>query len=172
MGMRIRKLSSTSPYLRNMTEPIWFEQIEFGMKWRSQSRTVTETDIVNFACMTGDFNPLHVDHVHSSKSMFGRPIAHGLLGLSWVAGLGSNHPNVQTLAFAGIREWHFLKPVYAGDTVHVVTEVKELLPSGRRAGKVAWLRQLVNHDEVVVQEGIFDTIVARQHRLKSAPLTD
>ena len=155
-----------------MTDPIWFEQIDVGLKWRSQRRTVTETDIVNFACMTGDFNPLHVDYVHAAQSTFGRPIAHGLLGLSWVAGIGSHHPNVQTLAFVGIRDWKFLKPVYAGDTVHVETEVIEIQPSGRRAGKVAWLRQLVNQEDAIVQQGVFDTLVARQHRLKTPPPRD
>lgn len=150
-----------------MSEPIWLEQIEVGMKWTSPRRTVSESDIVNFACHTGDFNPLHIDHVHAAETIFKRPIAHGILGLSWVAGLGSNSPNAKTLAFSGIRDWRFLKPVFAGDTVHVETEVAEVEPSGRRAGKVSWRRCLVNQDGAIVQEGFFDTLVARQNRLRS-----
>lgn len=149
-----------------MSNQLYFEQIQVGMTWTSPGRTVTETDIVNFACHTGDFNPLHIDRVHAEGTIFGKPIAHGLLGLAWVAGLGSNDPNPHTLAFAGIRDWKFLKPVFAGDTVRVETEAIEVENSGRRAGRVAWARKLVNQDGVVVQEGIFETLVAREKRLK------
>src|SRR6201996_2946485 len=61
-----------------LDEPRWFDQVEVGDTWRSQSRTVTETDVVNFASLTGDFNPLHVDHKYCRTTPFGRPIAHGL----------------------------------------------------------------------------------------------
>lgn len=152
-----------------MSSPLWLEQLEIGMKWKSQRRTVTETDVVNFACTTGDMNPLHVDRVFASETSFGRPIAHGLLGVSWVAGLGSHSPNVQTLAFVGIKDWRFLKPIFIGDSVHVETEIKEIQPSGRRAGRVFWHRQLVNQDGQVAQEGTFETLVAREQRLRTPP---
>ena len=70
-------------------EPRWFEDVSPGDCWRSSARTITETDVVNFAGLTGDFNPLHVDHHFARSTPFGRPIAHGLLGLSLLAGLGS-----------------------------------------------------------------------------------
>src|SRR3972149_1977386 len=114
--------------------PLYFNDVEVGDSWESSARTVTEVDIVNFACLTGDFNPLHVDHEHAKNTLFGKPIAHGLLGLSLVAGLGSHSPWMQTAAFVRIREWSFLKPIYIGDTVHVLTEVlaKEIQGRGRR----------------------------------------
>ena len=58
--------------------------------WKSSGRTVTETDVVMFAGLTGDYNPLHIDHEYVKDTPFRRPIAHGLLGVSLVAGLG-NH---------------------------------------------------------------------------------
>jgi acyl dehydratase len=150
-----------------MDAPLHYEDIQLGARWESPSRTMTETDIVSFACLTGDFNRLHVDHQYAQETPFGRPIAHGLLGLAWVAGLGSNHPCPETVALVGIREWRFLKPVYIGDTLHVVTEVVGKQAKGRRAGQVTWKRSLVNHDGEIVQEGYIETLVA-MHRVATS----
>jgi 3-hydroxybutyryl-CoA dehydratase len=143
-----------------MDQPLTFDELNLGDRWKSPARTMTEADIVNFAGMTGDFNPLHVDHEFAANTPFGKPIAHGLLGLSWVAGLGSNAPRPNTVALIAIREWEFLKPVFVGDTLHVVTEVVGKQSKGRRAGRVTWKRSLINQRGVVVQEGYFDTLVA------------
>lgn len=144
-----------------MDKAVNFEELYAGQSWTSRARTVTEADIVNFACQTGDFDPLHVDHVAAKNSPFGRPIAHGLLGLSWVAGLASTYPSVNTLAFLQISGWEFLRPIYVGDTLRVVNEVAELKPQGRKRGVVKWRRKLVNQAGEVVQSGIFETLVAR-----------
>jgi 3-hydroxybutyryl-CoA dehydratase len=143
-----------------MSEPIDFDQLQVAQRWVSQGRTITETDVVMFAGISGDYNPLHVDHEHARQTPFGRPIAHGLLGLSLVAGLGSHSPNAATEAFLGVRSWDFLKPAYIGDTVHVVTEVVAMTPKSRRRGHVAWKRELLNQHGEVVQSGIFETLVA------------
>ena len=143
-----------------MTEPLNFEDIGVGDVWRSPARTVTEADFVHFAGITGDFDPLHVDHEFARASMYGKPIAHGLLGLSFLAGLSSRSPAMCNIAFTEIRQWKFLKPIYIGDTVYVVTEVAEMHDKGRRSGRVVWNRQLINQDGAVVQEGILETLVA------------
>ncbi len=143
-----------------MDSPLFFDDIEVGRIWTSPRRTVTEADVVNFATMTGDFNPLHVDYDYAAKSHYRRPVAHGLLGLSWVAGLGSYFPSVNTLAFTAVRNWEFSRPLFFGDTVFVETSCLEKSPSGRRAGKVVWQRKLVNQEQMVVQEGVFETLVA------------
>jgi 3-hydroxybutyryl-CoA dehydratase len=146
-----------------MSHPLSYDELQVGDRWRSQARTVTEADVVNFACLTGDFDPLHVDHETARQSPFGRPIAHGLLGLSFTAGLGLHSPWAATVAFVGIREWRFIKPLFIGDTVHVVTEVLEKEPRGRRQGAITWKRQLCNQEGQIVQEGIFETLVAMGH---------
>ncbi len=143
-----------------MDDSLTFDDLSLGERWKSPGRTMTEADIVNFAGMTGDYNPLHIDHEFVADTPWGKPIAHGLLGLSWVAGLGSNAPRPNTVALVAIREWEFLKPVFVGDTLHVVTEVVGKQAKGRRAGRVTWKRSLVNQRGVVVQEGFVETLVA------------
>ncbi len=138
----------------------YFEDLAVGQEWLSLGRTVLESDIGNFACLTGDFNPLHVDHEFAANSLYRKPLAHGLLGISWAAGLGSHFPRVNTLAFSAVRDWEFLKPVYAGDTLHLVTTVLDKIENGRRSGKVAWLLKLMNQRAECVQQGVFETIVS------------
>ena len=147
-----------------MTEPLHFEDLHVGDQWRSLGRTVTETDVVNFACLTGDFNPLHVDHEFARETPFGKPIAHGLLGLSLVGGLASQQPCVQTVAFLRIDSWEFRRPIYLGDTVYAETEVIAKKTNGRRTGTVTWRRTLVNRAGDVLQSGTFETLVSIARR--------
>ncbi len=143
-----------------MDEPLFFDELPLGGCWKSRARTITESDVAAFAGLTGDYDPLHMDHEHARNTPFGKPVAHGLLGLSFVAGLGSHSPSVQTIAFVSVDNWSFLRPLYFGDTVHVLTEVVEKQSKGRRHGRIRWKRQLVNQRGEVVQEGFFETVVA------------
>jgi 3-hydroxybutyryl-CoA dehydratase len=146
-----------------LDEPRWFEDVAPGDCWRSPSRTITETDVVNFAGLTGDFNPLHVDHHFARSTPFGRPIAHGLLGLSMLAGLGSNSPAMHTVAFVRLIDWKFLHPIFIGDTLQVETDVQEKHTRGRKHGLVIWQRRLINcENTIVVQQGNFETLVKSQ----------
>jgi acyl dehydratase len=143
-----------------MSEPLTFDDLQIGDCWRSRGRTITETDVVNFANLTGDYDPLHVDHEYASRTAYGKPVAHGLLGLSFLAGLSSNCPAVHTDAFVAIRQWEFLLPAFVGDTVYAIAQVVDLQSTGRRHGKVTWVRQLVNQKGDVIQRGVFETLVA------------
>src|SRR5438128_9788166 len=100
---------------------LYFEDIEVGQQWESLGRTITEADVVNFAGISGDFNPIHIDQETAKSGPFGKPIAHGLLGLSIASGLGSHSPRVDTLAFLSILEWHFREPIFFGDTVQLIS---------------------------------------------------
>ena len=142
-----------------MKDQLYFDDVQQGDVWKSPARTVTETDVVNFAGLTGDFTALHVDHQYASETPFRRPIAHGLLGLSMMAGLSSRCPNMATLALVNLGEWKFLKPIYFGDTVHVLTEIIEKRPHGRRRGAIVWSRRLINQDALTVQAGLIETLV-------------
>lgn len=139
---------------------LYFDDVEVGQEWESLGRTVTEADIVNFAGLSGDFNPIHMDHEFAKKTPFRRPIAHGLLGVALGSGLGLHSPPMRTLAFLEIREWHFREPIFIGDTIRVRTRVVAKEPRARgRRGVITWQRQLVNQEGRVVQEGLTVTIV-------------
>jgi acyl dehydratase len=121
---------------------------------------VTQADIVNFAGLSGDFNPIHTDHAFAKTTPFGQPIAHGLLVLSIGSGLGMMFPPMRTLAFLEMKEWHFRMPVFIGDTIRISAKVlaREERARGRR-GVITWQRQIMNQDGKIVQEGVTQTLV-------------
>ena len=139
---------------------LYFEDIEVGQEWNSLGRTLTQTDIINFAGVSGDFNPIHMDHEFARTTVFRQPIAHGLLVLSMASGLGIFSPPMRTLAFIAIQEWHFREPVFVGDTIRVQTKVLEKHAKVRgKRGVVTWQRQIVNQHGKIVQEGVTVTLV-------------
>ena len=138
-----------------------FEDLRVGDNWTSNSREMTSGEIREFADLTGDFNRLHIDEAYAAETPFGEPIAHGLLGLSVLAGLSSVAPNVRTTALLDISAWRFRKPIFVGDEIHVHTEVVELRDRGRKHGEVQWYRKLVNHRGEIVQDGMITTLVER-----------
>ena len=139
---------------------LYFDDVAVGQEWESLGRTVTETDIIHFAGLSGDFNPIHIDHEYAKTTPFRRPIAHGLLVSAIGSGLGLSCPPMRTLALLAIKDVQFLGPVFAGDTIHVRTKVvdKEVRSRGRR-GVITWERRIVNQQGKVVQEGISQTLV-------------
>ena len=146
------------------TQRLYLEDLQTGDSWLSGEREITADDVADFALLTGDHDPLHEDG--GIASPFGEPVAHGLLGLSVLAGLSSSRPDVATLALVGISDWQFESPIFFGDIVCVRTEVMEIQQHGRRAGRVTWLRELVNQHGRVVQRGRFVTLVAARARIR------
>lgn len=139
---------------------LYFDDVEVGQQWESLGRTVTQADIVNFAGLSGDFNPIHVDHEFAKATTYGQPIAHGLLVFAINSGLGMMCPPMRTQAFVAIREWHFREPVFIGDTVRVRVTVQAKEPRSRgRRGLITWQRQVLNQHGKVVQEGVTQTLV-------------
>ncbi len=149
---------------------LYFEELEVGKEWLSAGRTITEADIVNFAGLSGDFNPIHVDHHFASQSPFRRPIAHGMLVFAVASGLGVYCPPVRTLAFLGVREWHFRGPVFPGDTIRIRGKVMEKTIRGRgRRGEIVWFRQILNQEDRIVQEGTLITLVEARGPHRQGP---
>ena len=139
---------------------LYFDEVEVGQEWESSGRTVTEADIVNFAGISGDFNPIHVDHEYAKTTPFRRPIAHGLLVFAIGSGLGVNCPAMRTIAFVQVREWNFKEPLFIGDTIKMRSKVLEKNLKGRgRRGEIVWYRGVVNQEGKVVQDGVLVTLV-------------
>jgi acyl dehydratase len=141
----------------------YFEEIEVGETYESPGRTITETDIVLFAGISGDYNIIHTDAEYMKTSIFGERIAHGLLGLSVQSGLLARGMRaLATVAFVGLR-WKFKGPIKIGDTVRVratITGKQETPTPGR--GLVTLARTVLNQRDEVVQEGETDLLVERR----------
>jgi len=118
------------------TQKSYFEDFKLGEKAVSPGRTVTETDIVMFAALSGDWSELHTNAEYMKNNIFGQRIAHGLLTLSIASGLalrigGRLPPDV--IAFLGMDKVRFTNsPVFIGDTIRVELEVIEARPSKSR----------------------------------------
>jgi 3-hydroxybutyryl-CoA dehydratase len=115
----------------------YFDEITVGDKHVTRGRTITETDIVNFAMFTGDWHPAHVDltYAQSDPQFGGERVAHGALAFSVALGLVTFWPEAMK-AFYGIDKLRFVTPTRIGDTLHVETEVLELTPRGVGKGVV------------------------------------
>lgn len=113
----------------------FFEDFKLGEKAVTPARTVTETDIVMFAALTGDWTELHTNAEYMKDSVFGQRIAHGLLTLSIANGLAQRiggRPPIDILAFLGMDKIRLNAPVFIGDTIHLEIEVIEARTSHSR----------------------------------------
>ena len=135
--------------------PVYLEDIEVGMEMTSARRTVTEADIVAFAGLSGDYNPLHTDEIFArEETPFRGRIAHGLLVLSIADGLRNLFDDWAHLAWLEVQR-RFVGPTYPGDTIHAVRSVEDVRPSTSRPGTgvVTVTIEVVKQDGEVVQRG-------------------
>ena len=133
---------------------LYLEDFEVGKEYLSPSRTVTEADVVNFAGLSGDFNPMHVDEEFARQGHFGTRIAHGALGFIISTGL-SNQMGIYegtTIAFMECTV-KYTAPLLIGDTIHVAvtpTEARHSSKPGR--GILKQSLRLVKQDGTTVME--------------------
>lgn len=140
----------------------YFEEFTEGEQITSMGRTVTESDIVRFAGLSGDYNQIHVDAEFSKNAAFGQRVAHGLLGLSIASGLV-----VQTgvmegtiMAFRKVDNWTFVKPIFIGDTIHVVVEVAQAKAIPRiGGGSLELAMDVKNQSGETVMKGSWTVLV-------------
>ena len=142
---------------------VYFEDIQIGEEYVSPGRTVTETDVVIFAGLSGDYNVLHTDAEHMKSSQFGERIAHGLLGLSIQQGLLDRVVTAQVTGPLAALKWKFKGPIKIGDTIHVEARVTDKRDGEQPGwGVVTVARRVVNQRGEVVQEGETDQLVGRR----------
>jgi acyl dehydratase len=149
---------------------LYLEDLTAGAVYSSPARTITETDLVNFAGLSGDYNRIHTDAEYSRSTEFGQRVVHGLLGMAVVTGLlhRTGLFDGSVVAMLGIREWRFVAPLFVGDTVHARMRIVSVRPldDGLRGVVCRWF-QLINQRGTVVQEGEMNAMV-----MSRASLTD
>lgn len=130
----------------------YFEDFEIGEEATSAGRTITETDIVNFASLTGDWNEIHTNKEFAAKGPFKQRIAHGALIFSVATGLSVRMGQTAdtVIAFYGLDRLRFVKPVFIGDTVCVRQRCEAKSERDENSGIVTFLNEVINQDETVV----------------------
>ncbi len=144
------------------TSLLFYDDIKEGMVLRTLGRTVTEADVVNFAGISGDWNPIHIDAEFARESIFGRTVVHGIMGMAIATGLMSQAGWFMgsAVAILAIDQWKFLKPIFPGDTLHCEVEIvsRRLTSSGER-GLVERKISLINQDGTLVQQGLIPLMI-------------
>lgn len=152
----------STPTARTDDPSLYYEDLEVGMVLKSPARTVTETDLVTFCMVSGDWNPIHSDEEFAKVTHYGRRVVHGLFGISLLTGLmdRSGWFANSAVAMLGIEEWKFLEPLFVGDTVHCQLTIGSLrlTKDGARA-VVSRTFRLVNQRGDIVQQGEMPVLV-------------
>ncbi|MBW8010952.1 MAG: dehydratase [Chloroflexi bacterium] len=141
---------------------LYFEEFEVGQITISSARTVTEADIVTFAGLSGDYNQIHTDAEFSKGTPFGKRVAHGILGLSIASGLAIQTGVLEgtIIAFREIKSWKFVKPIFIGDTINVVLDIKETKAIPRLGGgSVAIQLDVKNQNDETVMRGNWSVLI-------------
>ncbi len=147
-------------------EPIYFELIKIGDRIESVPRTIVESDIWLFAYLTADFFPLHTDVEFAKKTPFGQRIAQGMLVLSIALGMVdqvilSKYDVSSVVAFYGLRDVRFLRPVFIGDTVKAVAKVADKKDKDENSGIVTYQLEVRNQRDEVVLTAEYSALIRK-----------
>jgi len=145
-----------------MITSLFFDDFHVGQRFVTKARTVTEADVVNFAALTWDHNQLHTDAEYAARTMYGKRIAHGLLGIAIHSGLAYQLIEESILAFLELS-WQFKLPLYIDDTIHVEQVVKEMREDEQKdRGILTFEKELINQRSEVVQTGTTTVLLAKR----------
>jgi 3-hydroxybutyryl-CoA dehydratase len=138
-----------------------FDDLWVGETFVTRARTITETDIVSFAALTGDWHPQHADAEWAARGPFGQRIAHGMLVLSYAVGLVPLDPE-RVVALRRVRDAVFKRPVRLGDTMRVKGRLERLDAVDDDVGIAGWLWTIVNQEDRVVARVEIDVLWRRE----------
>ncbi|MDU9392943.1 phenylacetic acid degradation bifunctional protein PaaZ [Pseudomonas sp. zfem002] len=146
-----------------------FEDLRIGESLLTHRRTVTEADLVNFGCLSGDHFYMHFDEIAARESQFGKRIAHGYFVLSAAAGLFVSPAPGPVLANYGLDNLRFINPVGIGDTIQARLTCKRKIDQGKKSpqgipqGVVAWDVEVTNQlGELVASYDILTLVVKKE----------
>jgi len=146
----------------------YFDELKIGESLLTHRRTVTEADLVNFGCLSGDHFYMHFDELAAKDSQFGKRIAHGYFVLSAAAGLFVSPGVGPVLANYGLDTLRFINPVGIGDTIQARLTCKRKIDQGKKSpkgepqGVVAWDVEVTNQNgELVASYDILTLVLKR-----------
>ncbi len=147
---------------REISDPIhpfkkYFDDLQIGETLITHRRTVTEADIVNFGCISGDHFYAHFDEIAAKDSFFGQRVAHGYFVISAAAGMFVDPAPGPVIANYGLEGLRFVEPVPAGTTIQCKLTVKRKIK--RRPG--------VTKNRMVLWCGRLKSVTRRERRLPS-----
>jgi 3-hydroxybutyryl-CoA dehydratase len=148
-----------------------FDDLEEGQSFTTRGRTVTEADVVGFAALTGDWHPQHTDAEWSAAGAFGERIAHGMLVISFAAGLVPFDPD-RVMALRRVGDCVFKRPVRFGDTMRVTGKVAEVKPIDESAGLVTLAWTVTNQEDRAVCRARVEVVWRRDGESADAPGDD
>jgi 3-hydroxybutyryl-CoA dehydratase len=134
-----------------------FDSLTVRDRFLTRGRTVTEADVVSFACLTGDMHPQHTDRAWAASSLFGERVAHGMLVASFALGMLPFDPE-RVIALRRVRDAVFKRPVCLGDTIHVEGRIDRL---DAATGMVGVRLDVVNQRPAVVARLAVDVLWRR-----------
>jgi acyl dehydratase len=142
-----------------------FESLKEGQTFSSAARTLTETDLVMFCMMMGDWHAIHADEIYAKETRIGRRMFHGTFGISLAIAQSADLLPLSNriVAALGLKDWSFKAPLFIGDTVHtelVITGTR--VASDGRRGVLSRMLRLVKHDGALAQEGLAELLVELQ----------
>jgi 3-hydroxybutyryl-CoA dehydratase len=136
------------PRLRKMTDNSILESLHINVGTKTRHvKTITEADVMRFAELSGDFNPVHVSEDFARKTLFGRRIAHGMLVAGLISAAVSKLPGLVIYLSQTIK---FLKPVRIGDSI---TATAEVIDKDDKKGILKLKTTCVNQDDETVVSG-------------------
>ena len=141
---------------------LYYEEYDVGQVLTTPARTITESDIVMFAALSGDWNPLHCDAEFARQGAFGQRVAHGMLVMSVAVALVMRGGYLEgtAMAFRDIGEWKFSLPVFIGDTIRVRCTMIEMRIMRRLGGGLVTMKaEILNQRDEVVQRGTWGVLV-------------
>lgn len=141
---------------------LYYDDLELGQEFTTASRTITGEDVETFAHLSGDLNPIHLDESAAREGPFGKRVAHGAMIVAVASGLMSPMLIPSTLAAHGLDKVRFRRPVFLGDTVHVVMRVAELRPLNEQSAILRLRCRVIRNNEEAAMVGVFSVIMNRQ----------
>ena len=152
-----------------MSEPIYqprglhFEEFEIGRVLITAARTITESDIVQFAALTGDWNQIHTNEEYCKNTPFKHRIAHGLMGMAYIEGMKYRLGHFEGTAIASLG-WtiEFPRPIYIGDTIRVTVNIASKRET-KKADRAILVEEvaIVNQRDAVVPQGTHTVMMKR-----------